>query len=263
MTIFLRELIRNRKTFIIWAVISLVFCIYALALYPYMYNNMDIIIQKAPPDVMKAFGMSDLNMQEILGYFGGYAYQFVGLFGAIFITILAAGILSKEEGEKTIEFLLAKPVTRKNIVTGKLLSVLFYMGLFNAVVFIADLILIESVKKSDYDMKVFLLLSAGMLLLQLTFASIGFLLSVFIVKAKSIMPAAVGIVLGGYMLNMLAGLSEKTEYLKYITPFKYVNAGDIIRNGGISWVYLLIMAVVVTGCIAAAYILYDRKNITV
>ena len=52
----------------------------------------------------EAFGLGTLKMTEIIGFYGVENYLFVMLLGSMYIMILAAGILSKEESDKTIEF---------------------------------------------------------------------------------------------------------------------------------------------------------------
>ncbi|HEX3028669.1 MAG TPA: ABC transporter permease subunit, partial [Clostridia bacterium] len=177
--------------------------------------------------------------------------------------ILAAGILSKEESDKTIEFLYAKPVTRNYIVTYKLLSTLLYIILFNGILGVVNIAIFEAVKKHDFDVGLLITLMMGALLLQLFFAALGFLVSVFLVKAKSILPLSIGVVIGTYILNTIAGLSNKTDWLKYLTPFKYVDAVDIVKTGRINGGYLVIMTVVIVVSIILSYVFYNRKNITV
>lgn len=177
--------------------------------------------------------------------------------------LLGAGILSKEESDKTIEFLLAKPLTRNRIVTSKVCCVLVYIVLFNVLYTISNYIMFEIVKREAYDFTAFLMISLGPLLLHLTFASIGLLISIFIVKTKSVFPLSLGIILSMFFIGIASTLSEKTQDLKYITPFKYVDSGDLILDKRIEGVYLVIMLVVVVVCISMTYILYNRKNIAV
>jgi len=118
----------------------------------------------------------------------------------------------------------------------------------------------EAVKREEYSIEAFLLLSIGPWLLHLTFAAIGLLISVFVVKAKSVYPVSIGFVLVMYFISVMSSISDKLTNLKYFTPFKYVDSPDIIVNERIEPIYLIIMFAIITVSTAATYVLYNRKN---
>lgn len=266
MIIFLRELSRNKRSFIIWTAILVVLNVMMMSFFPTMADNSKKfaeLLKDYPKAMIEAFGIGKLNMGEVLGYYGMESYMFVSLLGSIFAMVLGSGILSKEESDKTIEFLYAKPVTRNEIVTSKALAVLVYVLLFNIIISVTNFILFEIFKRDTLNMTSFLLLCVGPLTIHLTFAALGFIISIFIVKAKSILPLSFGIVLAAFFINIIAGATEKAANLKYLSPFKYVEAGDLIQNHRIQGVYLVIMALVITISIFLTYIFYNRKNIVV
>jgi ABC-2 type transport system permease protein len=264
MNLFKRELRKNRKSFIIWTIIILCFCVYALALYPTMANQADKLkdlIKSYPKGLMDAFNMNKLDMANILGFFGMESYLFITLLGSIYVALLAAGIVSKEEDEGTIEFLMAKPVSRNSILTSKMLCILFYIVVLNLCIFVFNYVGFEAVKKGEYDKTGFLLLSVAPLLLNLTFAALGLILSMFVVKAKNILSASIGLVLGTYFIGIVSTMSSKAELLKYFSPFKYVDAGDLITNKKIDGVYLIIMGLIIIVSVVSTYIVYNKKDI--
>ncbi|MCX8129654.1 MAG: ABC transporter permease [Clostridia bacterium] len=265
MTIFFREIARNRKQFLVWTIILVLSSIGMMAMYPTFadqageYNE---LMKKFPKEMLEALGLDQLNMGLILDYFA-YVFLYIILFGGVYAMLLGSSIISKEESEKTVEFLMAKPVTRKMIITSKAACVLFYLVLFNLIFAVADYFMFEAVKKDAYSMNIFLLLHFGFFMLQLTFAAVGLLISVFVVKAKSLYPIVFGVVLGAFFLNIISAMSDKLENFKYLSPFKYVSPADMVKNGKIETTYLVIMAVVVIISVALTYLFYNRKNISV
>ncbi|HHW48251.1 MAG TPA: ABC transporter permease subunit [Clostridiaceae bacterium] len=265
MALFLRELSRNFKSFIIWTLILIISNIGLMMMYPMIaeqageYNE---LMKKLPKEMLKGLSMDKLNFAQILDFFA-YVFLYIILFGCVYAILLATSIISKEESEKTVEFLMAKPVTRNTIVTAKTLCVFFYITVFNVVFTVADYLAFEALKKSGYDINIFLLMHLGFFLIMITFAAIGLLVSVFIVKAKSIYPVAFGIVLGAFFINITAAISDKLENLKYLTPFKYINPSDIVSSGRIEGVYIIIMAAVTLVSVALTYVFYNRKDICV
>lgn len=266
MVIFIRELVRNRKSFLIWTISLIALNGLMMMMFPTLAEQaegFDEMLKSYPQGFIEAFGLDRLSMGNILHYFGLESYLFVTLFGGMYAMILGSSILSKEESDKTIEFLLAKPVTRNTIVTSKVLCGLFYIFLLNLVFSLTNFIMFEMVKPEDYSMKIFVLLSIAPFLLQVLFASIGLLASVFIVKTKAIMPLSIGVVLGAYFISIASSLSEKLSSLKYFTPFRYFDAADLIHDEAISGLYLFITFSVMIITVGLTYLFYNKKNITV
>ena len=223
MIIYIRELIRNRKSTMLWTSILLVYNVSMLLLYPSLVGpskeKMKLLMEAFPKEIIAAFGLDKVSITEMLGYYNTYCYLLVTILGGIFAIIQGISILSKEEDEKTIEFLLSKPVSRSRIVTAKVLSVLTNLVILNTVVSLISFVTIELVNNEGYNRKALLLLFIAPVLMQVTFAAIGLFISVFIVKARVNFPIGVGIVLGCYFISIIASISTKAELLKYFTPF--------------------------------------------
>lgn len=265
MVLFLRELARNRKSFIIWAVCLVLSNIGMLSLYPTFadqaktYSDM---IKQMPEAMVGGLGMDKLDFANIIHYFA-YIFLYIILFAGVYSMLLGSGIVSKEEDDKTIEFLYSKPITRTSIVTAKSMCVLFYITLLNTLIIAADFITFELIKREDYSISSFILIHAGAYLMQLTFAAIGIFLSMFVVKAKSVFPISIGIIIGTFFLSFASGVSEKLETLKYLSPFKYVSPADLAIEGRIQTAYIVIMVIVMYALMVSTYIIYNRKNISV
>ncbi len=265
MVIYLRELARNRKSFIAWTVALLLSDVLMMLFFPAVYDqskSFNDIIRQFPEFLTSGLKLGTLNFADLLNYFA-YVFQYIILFSGIFAMMFGAGALSREEDEKTVEFLLAKPVTRSYIVSAKLFAVLTYLVLFNIIMAGGSYITFEAVKKDSYSVNLLLLVIAGNFLAQVTFAAVGFLISVFVVKSKSVLSVSLGVVLGTYFLSIASGISDKLENLKYLTPFEYVSPAFLVKNGKIEELYLAIMLCVVLLSTVLTYFFYNRKNITV
>ncbi|TYQ12856.1 UNVERIFIED_CONTAM: ABC-2 type transport system permease protein [Acetivibrio alkalicellulosi] len=262
MTIFKRELSRNKKSFIIWTTILLLCNIGMMTMYPTLAAEADSYSEMISKEMQKALSMDQLNFALILHYFA-YVFVYIILFGGVYAMLLGASIVSREENEKTIEFLLAKPVTRRAIITQKALVVLFYIALFNVIFIVGDFFTFEFLKQDEYSIKTFMLMHVGFFLLQLTFASLGLFISIFITKAKTIYPITFGIVLGAFFLNVISAISDKLEVFKHFTPFNYINPSHIAVNSSIEIIYIAIMFTVIIVSVVSTYLVYDKKDISV
>lgn len=265
MNILKRELKVNLSNLIIWTAILAGLGILVMAFFPSLARQaatLEKVMSSLPRGVLLAFGLEKISMADIMGFYATKQYTTVTLFGSIYAILLSSSMLSKEESEKTIEFLLSKPVRRQDIVTSKLLAVVILITAFDLLITLIMYVTLLAVKTNDFSLKIFLLLSVGSLLLHLTFAAIGYLLSA-LARSKSMTPLALAIVLVTYFLAVASALSNQLDFLKYFSPFKYVDAVDILTQAAIPTDYLLLMALINTGAIVLTYLIYQRKDFTV
>lgn len=263
--IFKREMNRNLKALIIWTLVISGITILNLMMFPEVAKQqeaIDQLIKQLPPSLIKAFGMDRLSMADPLGYYATKGYIMIVLFGSIYAVMLAGNMLSKEHNEKTIEFLLSKPITRSGIVTQKLFAVFVNLLIFNLVVTAANYIGFK-MGDAEFDFGIFLLLSIAPFLLHLVFACISFLLSSWMNKSRNIISISLGLVFIMYFLDIMSGISDELEGLKYVTPYEYVDAVEIVINKGINTTYFAIMAGVIVLCALASYLIYRRRDIAV
>jgi len=264
MPLYLRELSDNKKTFFIWTAILIVMNIISFSVYPSIADassDFQELLQNYPEAIIKLMSADQLDFSNILHFFGMEVYIFITLLGGIYAMILGSGILTKEQDDRTIEFLLAKPLSRKNIVNSKVMAVFTYLLVFNIILFISNYALLEVFKRDEYSLKIFMVLSLGGLMLHLTFAAISLFISSIIVKVRTAMSISLGVVLGMYFLSIISSISDKLSSLKYITPFRYVEAADLIINSRIDYIYIIIMVIIIVFFTSATYIYYSRKDI--
>lgn len=187
--LFLRELKRNFKSFTIWLIILVIvngFMFVAFESVAETATNTEAMLSQYPEAFIKAMSLDKFDMTNILHYYASRSYILFMLFGSIYSVMLSSCILSKEESDRSIEFLLSKPITRNEIVSAKLLCVFIYVFGFNLLFSIFNFGFMQFFKINNFDIKEFILISLGGFLIHMIFASIGYLLSVFITKIKSI-----------------------------------------------------------------------------
>ncbi|HOJ84518.1 MAG TPA: ABC transporter permease subunit [Bacillota bacterium] len=263
--VFLRELRVNRRSLLIWGAILMFLTFFTMSAFGAFEfeGQLDQYVELFPESMRKVFGLDRLSLNDPLGYYGTEIYVMILLFGSIYAAILGAGIMAKEEEEKTIEFLLARPVSRNQVLTGKLLALLIYILLFNALIGLSALAAFKSYVSAAYSQAILLRLLAAPFLAHLAFACFGFLLAFFFTRRRSAMPTSIGLVLAFYFCDVLATLSEKMEFLGYLTPFHYVSAADIVINEQIGWTNILVLLAASAAAIGASYILYRRRDILI
>ncbi|MBO4562190.1 MAG: ABC transporter permease subunit [Clostridia bacterium] len=260
MTIVRHELKRGRTGFIIWTSIigfMLAVCIF---IYPQMKGQMDDFgdIFASMGSFTEAFGMDRLNFGTLLGYYAIECGNVLGLGGAFYAALCAVSSLSKEEKERTAEFLLTHPVSRVRIVTEKLISVVIRILALNAIVFAVSVLSMAATGEA-VPWKELCLIHIAYLLLQLEIAGVCFGISAF-TRGGSV-GLGLGIAAVAYFMNIIANLTDQAKFLKYVTPYGYCEGADIIENCSLDWPKVAIGAAICAAGVIAAYLKYPRKDI--
>ncbi len=260
MTLVKHELRQNKTSFLIWTAsigALLAICIF---LFPEMKGQMNRVndVFASMGSFTGAFGMDRLNFGTLIGFYAVECGNILGLGGAFFASLCAVGILSKEEKDKTAEFLLTHPVSRRRILTEKLIAVLIQITALNLILYALSVGTIAAIGEA-IPWKEIRLLHLGYYLLQLELAGICFGISAFLRKGSA--GVGIGIAAMMYFLNLIANIADVAEFLKYITPFGYCEAADIVANGRLDGGMVSVGAGMGIGGIILAYLKYTKKNI--
>ncbi len=260
MTITKHELKQGWKSFWIWTAAIGFFIVVCVLMYPEMKGEMEGVSDmfSSMGAFTEAFGMDRLNFGTLIGFYAVECGNILGLGGAFFASLTAVSILAKEEKERTAEFLLAHPISRKRVITEKLGAVMIQIVMLNVIVFAMAAVSMAAIGE-EIPWKEFCLLHLAYFLVQTELAGICFGISAFL--RHSGLGIGLGIAAVMYFLNIIANISEQGEFLKYITPFGYGEGADIVANASLDVPMVLLgMSFAVIG-IAGAYWQYCRKDI--
>ena len=260
MTLVKHELRQGKTSFLIWTAsigFLLAICIF---LFPEMKGQMDSVndVFASMGSFTEAFGMDRLNFGTLIGFYAVECGNVLGLGGAFYAALCAVSILSKEEKDRTAEFLLTHPVSRKRIITEKLIAVLIQITAMNIIIYALSVGSIAAIGEG-IPWKEINLLHLAYYLLQIELAGICFGISAFLRKGST--GVGLGIAAMMYFLNLIANIADVAEFLKYITPFGYCEGADIVSNGNLNGVMVTVGIVLCMAGITAAYLKYTRKDI--
>ena len=254
------ELRQGKISFLIWAAsigFLLVTCIF---LFPEMKGQMDSVndVFASMGSFTEAFGMDRLNFGTLIGFYAVECGNVLGLGSAFYAALCAVSILSKEEKEKTAEFLMTHPVSRARIITEKLIAVFIQITAMNIIIYALAIGSIAAVGET-IPWKEISLLHLAYYLLQIELAGICFGISSFLCKGS--VGIGLGIAAMMYFLNLIANIADVAEFLKYITPFGYCEGADIVSSGSLDNTLVVIGAVIGISGIIIAYLKYTKKDI--
>lgn len=260
MTLVKHELKQSRISFLIWTIslgFLLAICIF---LFPEMKGQMEGINEMfaSMGSFTEAFGMNRLNYGSLTGFYAVECGNVLGLGGAFYASLCAVGILSREEKDKTAEFLLTHPVSRKRVITEKLVAVVIQITALNLIIYALSIGSIAAIGE-EIPLKEINLLHLAYYLLQIELAGICFGISAFLRKGSA--GVGIGIAAMMYFLNLIANITDAAEFLKYITPFGYCEGADILSKGSLDATLVVIGMVLGIGGIIIAFLKYTEKDI--
>ncbi len=248
------------KSFLIWTLSVAGMCFACILLFRSLKGEMENVAESFSDMGMfsAAFGMDQLNMATLEGYYATNIGVMHSLGAAMFAVMISIVMLSKEEDGHTGEFLFTLPLSRAKIITAKLLAVITNVVVFNvccvALYFIGFLILGEEIQ---YDR--FFLYHGLQLLAHLEMVGICFGISAFVRKNKP--GIGLGIALMFYAYDLIARVIPDLSDYKFISPFAFANAGDIFSTGEIAIGALVLGMLIMIAGVTVSYVTYARRDL--
>jgi len=263
MNIYKHEFRMRLTSVIVWAVAVTALTFVYVSVFSSLAQETALLTEmmtKFPKELLIAFGMNDMDFSTVLGYFG-----FVFLFSQLCLAIQAANygfsLVSIEERELTADFLLAKPVGRRQILTSKLLAALSGVTITNIVLWISSFAAISLFNKGRaVETKPLLLLLLSVVVFQLFFLSVGLVISLLVKRIRSVTPYSMALAFGMYVLSVFGDMLGESV-LEMITPFKHFEPRYILQNSAYDVPLVATSVAVIVISLVGSYLLYARRDI--
>jgi ABC-2 type transport system permease protein len=264
--LLIKDLQRNLKAFLGWSFAAIIFIGITLGIYSSMRESMSMITAlyaTLPEAIMEALNFGEDQWNTMLGFYTTYFVYYVPLLGGIYAYHLGGKLLAIEEQNKTAEFLLSRPISRNSIVASKLLVYSFYIIGFNILVYLMGLISCGLASDWDYSILNYSILHVYGVMFCLFIGFLGFFIAVGMKKAHLNMIAGIGIVMGSYIFDMVIRITDKVQFLSYMTPFKYIRIDVISPDYKLEAWRILVLFVASVILASLSFLLYRRKDILV
>jgi len=263
MNIFLRELRANLKSFLIWSA-TMVFIIAAgmmkYSAFQKTGDSINDMFKDMPEGVLSVIGMAgDLDLTSV-GVFYSIFFLYFLLLMSVHSAMLGTTIISKEERDKTADFLVVKPIRRYQIVTPKLLASFFYVFMYNMVTFISSAIIVEQFNTTGESLTIpILYMTSALFFVQVLFLGVGLFFGAVAKSSERASGMATAVILSTFLLKVFIDLKPEWDYLDAFTPFRYFNSHDVMFNREIPMnTVALCIAVAVAGMIGTYYFFQKR-----
>ncbi len=260
MTLLKQEWKMNFKSLLIWTLCVGICCSGCILLFDSVAESMEEMGQMFAKlgNFSTAFGMDKVSIATLTGFYATEISIIFLLGGAMFAAMTGAVLLSKEEEGHTVEFLHTLPVSRTYIYLWKYVALLLLILAFNVVCIGLDVIGFVAIGE-EIAMAEYVEYHVLALVMQLEIGSICYLISA-VCRRKQI-GLALGLAVLFYLMDIMCNIVPDLEFLKYFTPYYYVNAAQIY-SGGDSRIGLMVLGLAVTAVVViAGGMVYKKRDI--
>ncbi|MGO4544140.1 ABC transporter permease subunit [Paenibacillus sp. 2TAB23] len=263
MNIFWIEMKVYSKSLIFWSIGMIFLIASSMGKYAGLSSSgqsMSDLMAGMPKSLQALMGIGTLDLSKASGYYG-VIFVYLVLMGTIHATMIGANIIAKEERDKTAEFLFVKPISKNKVILSKLLAALANLAVLNIVSLVASLILVVKYSKGESVSGDIAITMAGMFILQLLFLVIGSATAAVYNNPKKAAPLSTGVLLVTYMLSIAIDLNVHLNFLKYLSPFKYFEAKNLMYGGGFEASFLLLSIVLIAALTVITFMCFKKRDL--
>ena len=265
MNILLRELKAQRKSLIIWC-LGMLFTVAVgmakFAGYADSGQSINDLFKDLPPEVQSLVGTGTFDLSTAAGFYG-VLFLYLVVLATVHASIIGANLIAKEELDKTTEFLFVKPVSRHQVITAKLLAGIVNLMALNIVALLASIMFVGNQNQGEPITGDILKLMIGMFILQLIYMCLGAGLAAAGKNPRTAASTTTGIVLITFILSMVIDINDKLANLKYLTPYKYFDAKNLMFGGNFDPIFIILSALLITILLAITYTSYQRRDLNI
>ncbi len=260
MNVFKREIKAGIKSFLVWTISVSAFISVCVFMFPQMEGKMDSVsdIFASMGAFSSAFGMDRLGLGSLIGFYSVECGTIMALGATLYAAMVGSQMVGKEEKGRTAEFLFSMPIKREKVMVEKYFALTILMVAFHIICFGVSLLSIILIKE-EIPMEELLLLHASYFVITLFIATICFSFST--INSMSNIGTGMGLVLFFYFFNIMANITEKADWMKYLTPFSFTDGADIVLDKKLDMKYISIWLVISLLSLIYGFWNYGRRDL--
>lgn len=221
-------------------------------------SGMNELMLQMPKSLQNLFGVGVFDLNNVIEYFG-VMFLYILIMVASHAVMLGSGVISKEERDRTIEFIMVKPVSRFCVIKWKLFAASTICFVFSIMTFLSA-VLSFSLYSEELYIPQLLALCGCMFIIQISFLAVGAFFASLFGNHKISSAAGLAVMMGMFFLSILVDIFEQVEWLRFFTFFQYADAKDILKLGW-SPVYPIISIIAIGVLVILAFRQYQRRDL--
>lgn len=224
-----------KQNYIIFLIIVAVLMLYLpiiITMYdPATQDSLNEVLEMLPQGLLAAMGFSNIGA-DLIDFIGSYYYGFLILLLPMIYTIVVCNRCVASHVDKgSMAYLLSTPNTRSKIARTQALFIIVSITIMLGIVTLVGIVLSNASFPEQLDVKTFLLLNLGALLLYYAVTGIGFFASCIFNDTKNSLMVGAGLPVVFLVIQMISDIGEKTSFLKYFSLFTLFDSDEIVSGG--------------------------------
>lgn len=262
LTIFGYQITRYRGQILGWGLALALLGIYVIAFYDTAAAQSEQVLalmESLPPEMMALFGGA-ADFLSPSGYLETYVFSYFPLLLGIYAALAGSGLLAADEENGTLDLLMAYPVSRFRLLSGRLLALALALVLILGLTWLGFVI---PLRTSSIEVTAPQLGPAFLSLLSVTlvYAAFGLLLSMLLPSRQLAASGGALLVVADYLINALANINPDLENIARLLPQGYYQGGAAVLDPNWGWTAGLLGAAALLALLSAA--LFQRRDIRV
>jgi ABC-2 type transport system permease protein len=244
-----------------WSIGIVSLVVMTLAFYP--------TIQQQATELEKSFSSFSDSTLALFGgtdFFSPVGYlnsQLIYLMFPLLLIILGVGLgnslIGREEADKTVESLLARPISRTQLLAAKAAAGVIVIFL---ITFIGSVAIVGMAQAVNLGVPLGNIAAAcfACFMLVLTFSSLAFLLAATGRGRAAALGIATVYAIAGYIIGSLASTVNWLDKPSLIFPYHYYRSAEILA-GTFAWSSIVFFALFSLGCGVLAMVSFRRRDL--
>ncbi|HSX17504.1 MAG TPA: ABC transporter permease subunit [Patescibacteria group bacterium] len=215
------------------------------------------------PNTVKALFAGGADFLTPAGYLSARVYYLLlPLLLTIFTIGVGGNLIGKEERQGTLEFLLARPVSRLKLLLSKATAGGIAIGILGFVALVTGLICLRPSGFDTMSLKIIVLVTVNAVALSVVFGMIAFCLSALGGRFRGMAtPVAALVAFGSYLLSSLETMASWLVWPARLLPYHYYNPNAILNGTSYGFKPLLGFVCAIIALLVAAWIGFRRRDI--
>lgn len=236
-----------KQNYIVFLIIFGVMMIYMptiVSMYnPSVQESMNDLLAMMPKELVAAMGFA-APVNDLLSFISTYFYGFIILLLPMIYTIIVANrSIASHVDRGSMAYLLSTPNTRIKIAGTQAFYLFISITLLLGLNMMVGLSMSQVLYPNELNIKGYLLLNLGALLLYYALTGISFFASCFFNDTKNSLAIGAGVPVAFLLLQMISDIGDATDFLKYFSIYTLFNPEAINSGEGYLGSFLVLIAI--------------------
>jgi len=214
------------------------------------------------PIIKSILGDNSVDVFSLKGFLCMEFFGGLTLYVIVYFLIQYSGAFCCEMEQKTVDLILSTPLTRRRLFVSRYLAWttmdVVLLASWTLFIYLGVLALGETREVPFGDL---VRIMASFLPFLLAVQGLCMLTSVITNQSRKAYGVAFGIYYGMYFLRIVSAISERLEFVKYLTVFYYWDFNAIFIQGVVPWASMAVLTSTAIGLFVAGIVVFQRKDL--